>query len=166
MSSMLNFYPKKFKPDLFFIGLLIHCLPQSIPDHLLALDLDENPDVLARKADQLFQSYQASSLNLLTGDPTPPVFALRPKQQLIYILFHNLPLFQDPSCLSPPSEVSICHLLHLLVPQHTETRPRSVSNPAPGRKTSWPAGRNVFLPAVPRPLSCTSRTLFPPGIFW
>ena len=53
-------------------------LPLSIRDHLLALDLDENPDVLARKADQLFQSHQASSLNLLSGKPTPPVFNFHP----------------------------------------------------------------------------------------
>ena len=52
MSSMLNLYPKKFKPDFVFIGLFLRRLPQSIRDHLLALDLDENPDALAKKADR------------------------------------------------------------------------------------------------------------------
>ena len=47
-------------------------------DHLLALDMDEDPDRLAKKADQLFQSHQASSLNLISGEPIPPVFALHP----------------------------------------------------------------------------------------
>ena len=56
-SSMLNLYPKKFNPGFVFIGLFLRRLPQSIWDHLLALDLDENPDALARKADQLFQSH-------------------------------------------------------------------------------------------------------------
>ena len=50
MSSMLNLYPKKFKPDFVSIGLFLLHLPQSIRDHLLALDLDKNPDALARKA--------------------------------------------------------------------------------------------------------------------
>ena len=57
MSSMLNLYPKKYKPDFVFIGLFLRLLPQSIQDHLQALDLDENPDALARKADLLFQSH-------------------------------------------------------------------------------------------------------------
>ena len=78
MSSMLNLYPMKFKPDFVFIGLFLRRLPQSIHDHLLALDLDEDPDRLAKKADQLFQSHQASYLNLISGEPIPPVFALRP----------------------------------------------------------------------------------------
>ena len=59
MSSILNLYPKKFNPDFIFIGLFLLRIPQSIQDHLLALDLDENPDVLARKVNQLFQSHQA-----------------------------------------------------------------------------------------------------------
>ena len=78
MSSMLSLYPKKFKPDFVFIGLFLSRLPQSILDHLLALDLDQDPDRLAKKADQLFQSHQAPSLNLLSGEPTPPVFAFHP----------------------------------------------------------------------------------------
>ena len=76
MSSMLNLYPMKFKPDFVFVGLFLRCLPQSIGDHLLALH--KNPDAIARKANKLFQNHQASSLNPLTGDPTPPVFALCP----------------------------------------------------------------------------------------
>ena len=67
MSSMLNLYPKKLKLEFVFIGLFFSRLPQFILDHLLALDLDENTDALAKKADQLFQSHQASSLNPLTG---------------------------------------------------------------------------------------------------
>ena len=65
MSSMLNLYPKKFKLDFVFISLFLRRLPQSIRDHLLALDLDKDPDRFAKKADQLFQSHQASSLNLI-----------------------------------------------------------------------------------------------------
>ena len=61
ISSMLNLYPKKFKPDFLFIGLFLCQLPQSIWDHLLALV----PDALAKKADQLFQSHQSSSLTFL-----------------------------------------------------------------------------------------------------
>ena len=56
MSSMLNLYPKKVKPDFVFIGLFSRRFPQSIRDHLLALDI-EDPDALAKKADQLFQSH-------------------------------------------------------------------------------------------------------------
>ena len=51
MSSMLNLYPKKFKPDFVLIGLFLRQLPESIQDHLLALDLDENCDGLPKKAE-------------------------------------------------------------------------------------------------------------------
>ena len=77
MSSRLNLYPKKFKPELVLIGLFLRRLPQSIQDHLLALDI-EDPDVLAKKANQLFQTSCSSFLNLLTSDHATPVYALRP----------------------------------------------------------------------------------------
>ena len=57
MSSMLNLYLKKFKPDFVFICLFLRRLPQIIRDHLLALDLDEDPDKLAKKADYQLLTY-------------------------------------------------------------------------------------------------------------
>ena len=133
MSSMLILYPKKFNPDFVFMGLFLCRLPQSIQEHLLALDLDKNPDVLVRNADQLFQSHQASSLNLLTSNPTPPVYTLnppkpRPRQN------SNLPTsYSTTSSRSSTPAASHCHQrspspfpvtipchLHLLVPQDTQ----------------------------------------------
>ena len=70
MSSMLNLYPKKYKPDLVFMDLFLRRMPETIHDHLLALDI-QDADALAKKADALFQRKQSSSVNLLSDDPLP-----------------------------------------------------------------------------------------------
>ena len=56
MSSMLNLYPEKYKPDFVFMCLFLRQMPQTICDCLLALDI-QNPNALAKKADALFQSH-------------------------------------------------------------------------------------------------------------
>ena len=84
MSSMLNLYPKKYKPDLIFIGLFLCQLPQTVRNHLLALDI-EDPYELAKKADALFQSHQASSLNFLTDNSTTQIYAFRPRKPRIHL---------------------------------------------------------------------------------
>ena len=90
-------------------------------------------------------------LRHLPIDPAETALCLHPIPPPPAVLAHQLPL--------TASEVSIPHLLHLLVPQDTESRPRSVSNPAPGQKTNWPVGRNGFSP-------CQFLVLSPPGTFW
>ena len=56
MSSVLNLYTKKFKPDFVFMGLFLHQLPQAIRNHLLAQDIAD-PNAIAKKAYKLFQSH-------------------------------------------------------------------------------------------------------------
>ena len=115
MSSMLNLYPKKFNPDFVFIGLFLRHLPQFIQDHLLALDLDENPDPLARKADQLFQSHQASSLNLLARDPTPPP-SVHPKLYPAKTATRLHPIPPPPAVPAPQLPHTAIRGLHPLSP--------------------------------------------------
>ena len=78
MSSMLNLYPKKYKLDFVFIILFLCQMPQTIHDHLLALDI-QDPDALAKKADALFQSHQSFPVNnLLSHGPLTTIQAIRP----------------------------------------------------------------------------------------
>ena len=153
MSSILNLYPKKFNPDFIFIGLFLLRIPQSIQDHLLALDLDENPDVLARKAHQLFQSHPASSLTFL-----PAILhlqflpSIQPNLDPAKTATHLHPILQSLAVPAPQLPLTAIRGLHPPSPPpagstgHTETRLRSVSNPAPGHKTNRPVGRKHFSP--------------------
>ena len=49
-SSMLNLYPQEVQTGFCFHWFIPPLFTLSIRDHLLALDLDENPDGLAKKA--------------------------------------------------------------------------------------------------------------------
>ena len=54
MNSILNLFPKKYKPDYVFLSLFLHQMPQTLRDHLLAQDIQDS-DALAKNADALFQ---------------------------------------------------------------------------------------------------------------
>ena len=143
---MLNLYPKKFKSDFVFIGLFFLWLPQFIRDHLLPLDM-EDPKVLAKKAEQLFQSHlpESFSLNLLTGDPTTPVYSLRPPKPRTRPYSNSSTSQFTTSGRSRTATRGLCPLSPPPAGStgHTKTKPGSKSNPAPGWKTNRPAGWNL-----------------------
>ena len=75
MNSILNLFPKKYKPEFVFLGFFLPRMPQTVCDYLLALDI-KDPDALSKKADALFQSQQSSSVHLLYDDPVAPLSPL------------------------------------------------------------------------------------------
>ena len=74
----------------------------------------------SKKADQLFQSHQSSSLNLLTSDPSTPVHALHPNLEPANTATH---LHPNP----PPQE-------HSSTPAASHCHQRS---PSPVSSTCW-----------------------------
>ena len=154
-----------------FIGLFLHRMPQTVWDHLLVLDI-QDLNALAKKADALFQSQQSSSVHLLFDDPTSPIYAIPPSKPRTRC-YSNSSTSQSTSSGRSSTLAASHHQQRSLSPQHAgsielmETKPRRASNPAPGRKTNWPARRNAFFyPAGTSSSLLYLRTLSLPGIFF
>ena len=128
-------------------------MPWTVRDPLLALDI-QDPDDLAKKADALFQSHQSSSVHFLSDDPIALVYAIRPPKPRPAVTVTHLHLSPTPPDV-PALQLPLTATRGLCLPSPThagstvitETKPRSASNPAPGRETNWMAGRTFFLPA-------------------